>query len=155
MTRKPWMPICAALLGATFALAPLAGAQRPGGPPPGGPPPGGPRPGGQRPGPGQFVDRLATELNLTADQKTKVKAIFEAQQKQVQAVMADKSLSQDQRMAKLRPMFEGTQAKIRKLLTPAQQKKWDDFQARMRQRMRERGGPGGPGGGPPPPGPKR
>jgi Spy/CpxP family protein refolding chaperone len=154
MTRNLWMPIGAVLLGAILTFASPAGAQPPkGGPAPGGPRPGGP-PGGPRPGAGQGMDRFAAELGLTNDQKAKLKAIVEDQRKQAQAVVADKSLKDDQRQTKLRGLFQGTQAKIRKLLTPAQQKKFDDMQAQMRERMRQRGSAGGPGA-PAPPGGKR
>jgi len=60
-------------------------------------------------------------------------------------------LTEDERRAKMKALFEGTQKQIRSVLTAAQQKKWDEQMKKMRER---RGGFGRPGGGPPPSGGK-
>src|SRR5512137_1682949 len=70
----------------------------PGKPEIGGPPPGQP---GQRP-PGMMrggpnLDQLAQQLNLTDDQKAKVKPVLEAQGKKMSEMRADTSLSREDR----------------------------------------------------------
>jgi len=60
-------------------------------------------------------------LNLTDDQKAKVKDIFADAKTKRQAVSNDTSLSDDQKKAKLKELHEGTMAKLNAVLTPDQQ----------------------------------
>jgi Spy/CpxP family protein refolding chaperone len=60
-------------------------------------------------------------LNLTDDQKAKVKDIFADAKTKRQAVSNDTSLSDDQKKAKLKELHEGTLAKLNAVLTPDQQ----------------------------------
>jgi Spy/CpxP family protein refolding chaperone len=60
-------------------------------------------------------------LNLTDDQKAKVKDIFTDAKTKRQAVSNDTSLSDDQKKAKLKELHEGTMAKLNAVLTPDQQ----------------------------------
>ena len=60
-------------------------------------------------------------LNLTDDQKAKVKDIFADAKTKRQAVSNDTSLSDDQKKAKLKELHEGTLAKLNTVLTPDQQ----------------------------------
>jgi Spy/CpxP family protein refolding chaperone len=74
---------------------------------------------------------------LTADQKTKIKAIYDADAKK----RADLMASQDPDMrTKMQAMRADENKKIRTLLTPGQQTKFDAMPQR---------GPGGGGGAPP------
>jgi|SRR5579859_402028 len=68
---------------------------------------------------------LATGLNLTEEQKTRLKIILQFQQQQAQAVIYDRSLSQEERMDKFRSLNETLVSKIRDLLTDDQGKKFD------------------------------
>jgi Spy/CpxP family protein refolding chaperone len=77
---------------------------------------------------GGMLDRMATELKLTPDQKSKIQAIFTDQRTKMEKLRAD------------------TDTKVKKVLTPAQQKQYAQMQAQMRQRFGGPGGPGGPGG---------
>ena len=87
----------------------------------------------------QRVDRMNTELNLTADQKTKVTALFEDSQKKMRELRQDTSLSQEDRREKVRGMREAEDKKLKEILTPEQWEKW--------QKVRPQGGKGGNGGG--------
>src|SRR2546422_352814 len=79
------------------------------------------------PGPmGDPVAMFAAALNLTADQQTQIKAVFEAMHPQMKAVEDDTTLSQDERMAKMKDLRDATHAKIKALLTPDQQQKFDE-----------------------------
>jgi len=60
-------------------------------------------------------------LNLTDDQKAKVKDIFADAKTKRQAVLADTSLSEDQKKAKMKELHEATMAKMNEVLTPEQQ----------------------------------
>ena len=60
-------------------------------------------------------------LNLTDDQKAKVKDIFADAKTKRQAVTGDTSLSDDQKKARMKELHEGTMAKLNEVLTPDQQ----------------------------------
>ena len=60
-------------------------------------------------------------LNLTDDQKAKVKDILVDAKTKRQAVSNDASLSDDQKKAKMKELHSGTMAKLNEVLTPEQQ----------------------------------
>ena len=68
---------------------------------------------------------LAKSLNLTEEQQARLKIVLQFQQQQAQAVIYDRSLSQEQRMDKFRSLNEALVSKIRDLLTDDQEKKFD------------------------------
>src|SRR5258708_21382167 len=60
-------------------------------------------------------------LNLTDDQKAKVKDIFAEAKAKHQAVSSDTTLSDDQKKAKVKELHSATMAKLNEVLTPEQQ----------------------------------
>ena len=60
-------------------------------------------------------------LNLTDEQKAKVKDIFADAKTKHQAVSNDTSLSDEQKKAKMKELHNATMAKLNELLTPEQQ----------------------------------
>jgi periplasmic protein CpxP/Spy len=76
---------------------------------------------GQRAG---QLERLSKELNLTDEQKTKVKPILDEQTKQMHATQEDSSLTQEQKHDKMKQIHETTHSQINDILTPEQQKKF-------------------------------
>ncbi len=86
--------------------------------------------------PQQRVDRLATELNLTEDQKTKILPIFQDEQKKFQELRADQSIPRDQMREKMRTIREDGDKKLKAILKPDQ---WDKYE-KMREEMRTKGG---------------
>lgn len=78
-------------------------------------PPGGP---GGRPRGGMLIERLDRELQLTADQKARVQAIFDGRRTHLEAVQRDIAARAEQEQRDL-------QAEIRKVLTPDQQSRFD------------------------------
>ena len=70
------------------------------------------------------VNSMATELKLTDDQKTKVKAVLEDGQKKRQAL---RDLSQDERREKGRALMEEQDKKLKEILTADQYKKWQEI----------------------------
>lgn len=67
---------------------------------------------------------MAKELNLTADQQAKVKTILSEQQKQIEAVWQDASLSDDAKKAKKMEIKSSTSSQIKALLNTDQQEKY-------------------------------
>ena len=60
-------------------------------------------------------------LNLTDDQKAKIKDIFADAKTKHEAVSTDASLNEEQKKAKLKELHEATMAKLNEVLTPDQQ----------------------------------
>ena len=60
-------------------------------------------------------------LNLTDDQKAKVKDIFADAKTKRQAVSSDASLTEDQKKAKMKELHTGMMTKLNEVLTPDQQ----------------------------------
>ena len=124
--------ICLFAVGAMMmcALSAMAQDQKPGE---------GRGPGGGRPmmTPDEQVSRLSTELNLTDDQKAKIKPIFEDQAAKMKALREDTSTSMDDKRPKMQDIRKSTNDQVRAVLTADQQKKFDDMQAKMRERQRE------------------
>ena len=74
-------------------------------------------------------ERMTKSLNLTSDQQAKVQPIIDQAKPQIVAIHQDA-------MQKTKAVMDDTMSKIRPLLTPEQQKKFDDMQAAHAQ-MRE------------------
>jgi|GEM_PF-2928280 Spy/CpxP family protein refolding chaperone len=89
---------------------------------------------------------LLEQLNLTAEQKSKVKAILDDSQRKILEVRSNNSLTTEQKRAKLEAIRQDTMNKIRSLLTADQKKKLDEI-------LKARPGPG-PMPGPGPRGPR-
>ena len=77
------------------------------------------------------VDRLDQAVTLTADQKTKITALYKAQMEKLQAI------PQEERREKGQALMQETQKAVRALLTAEQQAKFDAMP------QMGRGGPGG------------
>ena len=105
------------------------------------------RPGG--PGGPRMGGRMAEELGLSADQKTKFEAIMKDQAEQMKTLRDDTSLSQEDKRAKIKAIREATNDKVKAILTADQYAKYLELQKLQHNRR----GPGGPGGAgtPPPP----
>lgn len=141
--------ISMALFGIVLGVGTLAAQDTPATQPPpaqqGGP---GQGPGG-RPGPERMqqrqLDMLTTQLNLTPDQVTQVKAVQADTRQQMMALREDTSTAQQDKQAKMMAIRKGSEEKIRGVLTDDQKTKFDAMQARMQQRRESReGGPGAP-----------
>jgi periplasmic protein CpxP/Spy len=72
---------------------------------------------------GQMRDRfqaMVKQLNLTADQKSKIGAIFEQSAQAMKALHEDTSLSAEDKHAKMKELRQGTEQQVHALLTPDQ-----------------------------------
>jgi Spy/CpxP family protein refolding chaperone len=70
---------------------------------------------------------IADELNLTADQKVKVKNIRQEYKSKLEAVRNDNSLSQDQKRAKFQEVMKAQQDAMKSVLTPDQIQKMESL----------------------------
>jgi periplasmic protein CpxP/Spy len=128
---------CALITGGSSLLA-----QNSTNPPSAGGPPGG----GMR-GRGPSLEQLSKDLDLTDDQKTKVKAALDALKQEITELRADTSLSQEDRRAKMKTIRDEFTAKLKDILTPDQFAKWQ----KMSQHMHHMPPGVENGGGTPPP----
>jgi Spy/CpxP family protein refolding chaperone len=74
-------------------------------------------------------------LNLTQDQKDKIKSIREDAKKQKQDIEKDKTLTPDQQTKQVKDITKQTRAQVFAVLTPEQQKAWS---AEQRERRMEK-----------------
>jgi len=69
------------------------------------------------------LQMLSENLNLTDDQKAKLKPILQDQEQQVKAVNNDTSLTEEQKTAKKKALHESFHEQLNAVLTPEQQAK--------------------------------
>ncbi len=124
MKANKTMLITALAVGSLLALSPALRADDSTNTPPSTPPAGAP-PAGQPPRGG--FERIAEQLNLTADQKPKVQSILDAQRQKMLDLRNDTSLSQEDRRAKMKAIREDTATQMKAVLTPEQFQKWQDM----------------------------
>lgn len=82
----------------------------------------------------QHLQMLSEKLNLTDDQKAKLRPILQDQMQQMKAAREDSSLSQEQKRAKMKSIHESLHEQINAVLTPEQQAKF----TQMRQEQMEK-----------------
>lgn len=70
---------------------------------------------------------LTQELNLNDDQQGKIKTVLVDQREQASTVIADSSLTRDDKVQKIRALREATIAKVRGVLNDDQRKKLDQM----------------------------
>jgi periplasmic protein CpxP/Spy len=104
------------------------------------PPAGGPS--GEQSPRGGF-ERMADQLNLTAEQKPKVQAIMSTQRQKMLDLRNDTSLSPDDRAAKRKAVVDETAQQMKAVLTPEQFDKWQKTSPMGPRRPRPNGPPPG------------
>ena len=82
------------------------------------------------------IEQMAKELNLSDDQKGKLKPIFQQEAEKLKALREDTSLSREQRREKLKGIRDEIAAKVKGVLTTEQFEKW---QKRRNERPQRRG----------------
>lgn len=70
------------------------------------------------------LQHMSSELNLTDDQKEKLKPILQSEFQQFKSIHDDTSLSSDQKHAKMQQTSDSYKSQIQGILTPEQQQKW-------------------------------
>jgi Spy/CpxP family protein refolding chaperone len=104
--------------------------------------------GGMRMTPADRVAAIDKAVTLTDDQKTKITAIFTADQKKMQDMMASGE-DRSTMMPKMQAMRADENTQIKAMLTDDQKPKYDAYLASLPQRGGRPGG-GAPAGTPPP-----
>jgi Spy/CpxP family protein refolding chaperone len=117
------------------------------------PPAGAPAAGAMRSRGGPSLEQLTKSLDLTDDQKPKVKAALDEQMQKMSALRKDPDfagLSREDKMAKMKPIRDEFVSQMKDILTPDQLAKFQ----KMSQGMRNRPPGGAPGAGTPTPPPQ-
>jgi len=94
----------------------------------------------------QRIDELKKELVLTKDQTTKFDAIYKESSEKMAKAREAAGEDREGMRAKMTEINKDRDAKIEKILTPDQVKKFKDYQAKQqaaRQNMQRGGGGGG------------
>jgi len=79
----------------------------------------------------EHLQMLAQKLNLTDDQKAKIKPILEQHLQERQAIMKDQSLSQAEKHSKIQASMESAHSKIDPILTDDQKKQFAEMMKDM------------------------
>ena len=95
------------------------------------------------------LERLTKKLKLSDDQQAKLKPILEDQNKQMEQIHNDSSLSREDRFSKMQALRQGSDTQIKTVLNEGQQKSFDKMREEQRDRMKQ----GHRGGDTPPPPP--
>ena len=81
--------------------------------------------------------RMTKDLNLTSDQATQIKPILVNRQQQMMTLHQDQSMSQEDRMAKMKSLREDSNTKIEAVLNDTQKQQFAEMQAKQQQRMQQ------------------
>ncbi len=82
----------------------------------------------------RMLDRMTQNLNLTDEQREKIRPILLDQVQQMRALREDNSLSAADRRAKVRAIRSATRQKVDQILTPEQKAKRRENWRKARQR---------------------
>lgn len=99
--------------------------------------------------PDNRLNHLSQKLNLTDEQKTKIRPILEDEANQMKSLHDDSSVSRDQKREKMMQIHENSQSQIRSALNSDQQAKFDEMQKKMKERREAHRGHGPKGQTPP------
>jgi Spy/CpxP family protein refolding chaperone len=86
------------------------------------------------------LQQLSQELNLTDEQKQKIRPALRDEFQQMRALRQDTSLSQQDRIAKAQQIRKASRQQINQFLTPDQQAKLQSIREERRKQMEERRG---------------
>jgi Spy/CpxP family protein refolding chaperone len=95
---------------------------------------------GKMPSADDRLEHLSQTLNLSDDQKAKIKPMLEDESSKMQALWQDNSTPREQKRPKMQQIRQDTAEQIKTVLNPDQQKKFADMQGRMKQHIGERHG---------------
>ena len=81
------------------------------------------------------LQKMATELQLTDDQKAKIKPILMEEAPKIKALKEDTSMPQMQKMMQMKQLADGVDAKLKPILTPEQYQKFQQMRMQQRDQM--------------------
>ena len=73
------------------------------------------------------LEHMSSALNLTDEQKTKIKPILEDTSKKMQQLRQDSSLSEQDKRAKMQEIHQDAMSQVKPILTADQQKKFESM----------------------------
>jgi periplasmic protein CpxP/Spy len=86
------------------------------------------------------LDHMSKVLNLTDDQKAKIKPILDSEAQQMQSLKSDTSSAQQDRRAKMMEIHKSSMDQIRPILNSDQQAKLDQQIQKMKEHRAKHGG---------------
>ena len=75
------------------------------------------------------------DLNLTDEQKARLKEAYQPQMQKLRELWKDQTLSREQKLEKLKALRAESEPKLKEILTPEQQEKWQQRQTQARERV--------------------
>ena len=84
---------------------------------------------------GDRLEAMTTQLNLTAEQKEKLKPILKEQEDALKTVREDQNMPREEKMKKFRESQESVNEKIKPILTAEQLEKWNKQREEMAKRF--------------------
>jgi periplasmic protein CpxP/Spy len=89
-------------------------------------------------GKGKAAGKMASTLDLTADQKLKMKDVQSTVKGKLQAIKTDKTLTKEQKMAQMKEVNTGLDTEIKGILTAEQYTKWTEEKAQRKEQLKQR-----------------
>jgi periplasmic protein CpxP/Spy len=89
------------------------------------------------------LQEMGKQLNLTDDQKEKLKPIMTSQMQDMAAVKSDTTMTPPQKRAKMMEIHQKYASQIDAILTPEQQAKWKTMRREMMEKHKGEMGGGG------------
>ena len=86
----------------------------------------------------RLQEHMASELGLTADQEAKSKAIRQEGRKSAEAILADATLTREQKREQAANLRKANEAAVDAVLTPEQRTKAADMREKAGKKMKER-----------------
>lgn len=82
---------------------------------------------------------MSKQLNLTQEQQSQIKPIFQKQHQAAKAIKQDTSLTQEQKKEKMKALRQETMAQVNPILTPEQQQQWQQLREQAKARHQKNG----------------
>jgi Spy/CpxP family protein refolding chaperone len=89
----------------------------------------------------ETIEKVGTDLNLTADQKSKLEPVLTAEIQQVRDLRSDTTMTIQQKQAKFQQTMTDTHAKIDAILTPEQKQKLAVMSQQRAQQQQQQAAP--------------
>jgi hypothetical protein len=87
------------------------------------------------------LETVAKQLHLTAEQKGKLLPILEAEAPKLKAIKSDTTLSNLQKLEKIRAIHQETDPKLKSILNPTQYQQWQTMRQQEVREMMEKKAP--------------
>jgi len=84
------------------------------------------------------MQEVAAKLGLTDEQKEKLKPIIQTELEKLKELHADKSLTREQKIEKLKAIKAELAPQVKEILTPEQLAKWQEMREEFREKRHQR-----------------